>query len=315
MRTRPARRPARPGFTLIELLVVIAIIAVLIGLLFPAVQKVREAAARMKCSNNLKQHALAMHNYHDANGYLPPGITSALIGPDGAATEDRRLWVHYLLPYIEQNALWNAIESARQGGNNMNGMWYLPGDPQAVMVPTWQCPSDPNGGKSRTVSGNQGVHGNYAACAGSTAYNGTTAGGTGLNGMFYSASRLQLLGVTDGTSNTVMLSEILLSPDGASGSTHDVRGRYWNQARSGGSLFTTLNAPNSPTQDVINHCQSIATAPCTRSDNNQNQSARSAHTGGVNAALADASVRFVTNAAAGWQAGGTRGGGEIPGEW
>jgi len=313
-RSRP-RSLARTGFTLIELLVVIAIIAILIGLLLPAVQKVREAAARMKCTNNLKQLALAAHNYQDSNGYFPPGIAGALIGLDGvpaALTEDRRVWPLYLLPYIEQNALWNVLEAQRMSGGSMTSLWYLPGNPHLVMVSGWQCPSDPNGGKKTTFNGNQGVHGNYVASAGSTTFNTSTAGGTGLNGMFYTGSRLQITHITDGSSNTLLLSEILLSPDVTA---HDVRGRYWNQARSGGVLFSTLNSPNSATADVINHCQSIATAPCTQSDNNQNVSARSAHTSGVNAALGDASVRFVTNSAAGWQVGGTRSGGEVPGEW
>ena len=144
---RPFRRPA---FTLIELLVVFAIIAVLIGLLLPAVQKVREAAARSKCQNNLKQLALAAHNYHSANGVLPPGYDATATGdkldrnpnPDGAP------WVSslaVLLPYLEQDALFRQLNVKVNLDKPAGPAWYNDDASYAAgtaRLNVFECPSD-----------------------------------------------------------------------------------------------------------------------------------------------------------------------------
>ncbi len=144
--TRPARR--KRGFTLIELLVVIAIIAVLVGLLLPAVQKVREAAARMQCSNNLKQLGLAIHNCHDTYGKLPP-ICGPFPSPGangftvGGSQQGCGVPLEFLLPFIEQNNLSTQMFTATSPPGTAPLGWNDPFNSRAAVIKTYICPSDP----------------------------------------------------------------------------------------------------------------------------------------------------------------------------
>src|SRR5205085_5281923 len=130
-----SRRPTRPGFTLIELLVVIALIAILIGLLLPAVQQVREAAARTTCTNNLKQIGLAFHNYHRAYGYFPPGFVSRAATIDSESLGPGWGWGALLLPYLEQDNLHRQIDFKKDIADPANA------GPRVRPLKVFLCPS------------------------------------------------------------------------------------------------------------------------------------------------------------------------------
>jgi prepilin-type N-terminal cleavage/methylation domain-containing protein/prepilin-type processing-associated H-X9-DG protein len=324
---------SRRGFTLIELLVVIAIIAILIGLLLPAVQKVREAAARMKCQNNLKQIGIAMHAHHDAVGWLPPGGAADQppfgTGPVGGSGWGSA-WTVYILPYIEQGnffAIWQFNSSS--GWGNANDGAALNG----VVINTYRCPSttmpvnqtgltngttNPGGNGTAMVPTYAGIAGavngiipNYTDSRVNTGATGTTGCCSGGliagNGVLFPNSQLKLSDISDGTSNTMIVSEqsdMLTLTNGskvtwnasgphgwAIGSHSGTPPNYGTNGDARSMQITTIRYPLNQKTGWAENCG--GTGVC--DNTGQNIPLNSPHTNGVNALLGDGSVRFVTN--------------------
>jgi prepilin-type N-terminal cleavage/methylation domain-containing protein/prepilin-type processing-associated H-X9-DG protein len=193
----------RAAFTLIELLVVIAIISILVSLLLPAVQKVREAAARLQCQNNLKQIGLALHNYHGVYKRFPNGYTSGT-NPDGSDSGPGWGWASYLLPFLEQNNLFNQISFSLQISDPANAQ------PRVAVVPIFICPSDPKQPETFTVidaNGNPICDVAWSAYVAINGNGGVSDHAADNDGAFLRNRGFRIADITDGLSNTLFVGE------------------------------------------------------------------------------------------------------------
>ncbi len=283
---QPNRTPIR-GFTLIELLVAIAVIGVLIALLLPAVQQAREAARRVQCTNNLKQIALALHGYHDANGCYPMAI---IIVPENVL--DSYSYLVPLLPYYGQKPLYDAFNF------DLNGFAPQNTTVHGVSVSTILCPSDPAAADSaNTVSPWDNTtpftvkHNNYVCNAGTwfiRAWDPVRLGQQ--NGVLFRYSSVREADITDGTSNTIGLGERAL---GLLPAQDRWFYNWWANGYYGDTIFTSLYP-----------MFAIRRMPDIEPDNLGNgawgNDTSSMHPGGANFAFMDGSVHFIKDSIDTW---------------
>lgn len=316
------KRIARSGFTLVELLVVIAIIGILVGLLLPAVQAAREAARRMQCSNNLKQLGLAVHNYESAHKVFPLGVLQFPLTAEFAYP--RLTWGIHLYPYIEQSAVYDRF-SFTMGVHNTMYLHPLnssgPNSLTAFVPPTMQCPSD---GVGSAVYAHPGIQphitakGNYGAFFGNLNKGATRTLSAGHLPAAFGYRPVKFGSITDGTSNSMAFGEQLRGA--VSDPASSMRGSYWYDFPGGAWIFTFIG-PNSPVPDSLraSSCplaerQPALNLPCVPvNGNGETVGSRSRHVGGVQVAMCDGSVHFISNSIglSVWRALGSISGGEV----
>ncbi len=309
---------SRTAFTLIELLVVIAIIAVLLGLLLPAVQKVREAASRAKCQNNLKQIGLAAHNFHDTNNKFPSGGLAPTVVPGSQFSA-----LAQLLPQLEQPNLSRLIDFTKPPADAANDA------ARNTTVATFRCPSD----KENPIP-SAGAATNYVANTGTMPFF-VVPNPQLYNGVFYVNTATRFADLTDGTSNTAFFSERLMA-DGSNAIVSPVEDVFFNPGdpATADIAYNTCKAVD--TANLANQFPLFMGAPWMHHQHRYQHISppngrscgffvvgkstmppSSRHTGGVNAVLGDGSVKFIRDSIdlAAWRALGTRNGGEVPGEF
>ena len=269
---RPQTSKRLRGFTLVELLVVIAIIGVLISLLLPAVQTIRQSASRTSCANNLKQLCIALHQYHDWNGYFPPSDTT---GPP-----KKHSWVPFILPYIEQPTLFSDY--------NFNLHWFDPAQTaKGTQLRVLQCPATPMPDREDTIFTPPAACGDYNAVtriSPDLIVAGLVSPTPDIRGVLVRNENTRIADITDGTSYTILLGEDAGRP------------QLWNAGRlvpggyALGAGWADNKGPffiNGSTSDG-----SVPLGPCAINCTNDNEF-YGFHPGGAQAAFADGSTHFL----------------------